>query len=341
MQKSLHWLTIGLLIVILSISLFIAYRAKAENNVTEYKIIPIQLPKYFTPTQWITANRVFGLMGNKFIEFNPETGSWHVLHPNVWAGVMDSSGRFLAYRNEKGLSYLSLGDSKSIIRINPNSDSQPHCWSPDGRYLLYSIADEWTPSYYIYDRESGESRPFTFKNVENFLSEPLGWIKLDGSEELIFSLRFSTSKTGEREYRSAGYRAELYKASLDGTFKPLVQVDDGQFVLFDGFDAKHSLGYYHIFNQEGQIRGVDLTTSKPTTEWSFAQGKQISLSETSKLALINTDYLKLVALQNPQKPLYTFGFEYKRVLWSEDKREALIFPSEESEVTNGYLLQTQ
>ncbi len=329
------------LILLLFISFFgfIGFRVYAAPD-AKFQVVKVNLPPKFLPLQWNEDGWVVGLLGDKLIRYQPEMGVWKVIFPHVWSSLTDSKGEWFAFSNENGLQYAKLGDSKSLAVIDPDPELRIHLCSPNGRYLLYSRLDGCFSEYFIYDRMSGEIQSFQFKNVENFLSEPLAWKNVDGKDQLIFILRFSASKTGEKKYRSAGYRASLYRANIDGEFIPLVDSEDGQFLIFDGFSLDGEKGYYHFFSEEGKIREVDLRTGESSQEWTFENVRSVSLAEEENLALVERDSLELLDL-NKNEILYKFRFEYKRMIWSPDHRKILILPSIDSDLDIGYLIQIQ
>lgn len=331
---------VSLILVLICIIGFVALQTYADQQLPKVAVNPVQLPKYFEPVRWGEDGWLYGMMGSKFLRYQPVTGEWKLLVPHVWNGQVDQGGRFLAFIDENGLQYLDIKNGGGIKLIDSQSDLKIHTWSPDGKKLLYSKTDEWSSEYYIYDLELAEIQPYQFANVENFLSEPIYWRENTGTDQLLFSLRFSRSRTGEKEYRSGGYRSELYLGNAKGHFSPLVEVKDGEYLLVDSIGADGNTIYYHYYGQAGNVYECDLSTGQARLAWEFGQVKKVSISPESELAFLEKDQLELVDL-NQNQTLHTFTFEYKRVIWSPDHRQALVYPSKESAVTTGYLVQLQ
>lgn len=329
-----------LILVLICIIGLIAFHTYANQDLTKAQVNPVQLPKSFEPVQWAKDGWIYGTMGTKFIRYNPETGSKKMLLPHVWSGLSDSQGRHVAFINEKGLQYVDLIDGNGIQLIDSKSDLQIHLWSPDSKQFLYSRVDERSLEYFIYDLDKGERRSYPFKNVENFLSKPIYWRDGTTQDQLLFSLRFSRSRTGEQEYRSGGYRSELYLANDTGEFTPLVEVKDGEYILVDEISSNGEKVYFHFFGKAGEIYECDLSIGESHLVWSFDQIKNVVLAPEINLGFIEKDHLELIDL-NQDEIIHTFSFEYKRVIWSYDHRQALVYPSRESAVTTGYLVQLQ
>lgn len=329
-----------LILVLICIIGLVAFHSHANQDLAKVQVNSVHLPKYFQPIQWAQNGWIYGMLGTKFIRYNPDAGTWKMLLPHVWSGLNDPQGRYVAFINEKGLQYIDVTDDKEIQLIDSRSDLQIHLWSPDSKQLLYSRGDERSSEYFIYELETGERRSYVFKNVENFLSQPIYWRGGMTQEQFLFSLRFSRSQAGEREYRSGGYRSELYLANGMGDFTPLVEVKDGEYLLVDGISSNGDKVYYHYYGKTGEIYEFDLSNRETYLVWNFDQVKNVALAPEINLGLIEKDFLELVDLKQ-NETIHTFSFEYKRVIWSYDQRKALVYPSEKSAVTTGYLIQLQ
>lgn len=328
-----------LLVVVIAVA---GWRVYADQQGTaKYKVQNVQFPKYFDPVQWNANGWVLGTMSDKFLKFQPETGAWKVLCSGVWSGVADSADNELAFRNEKGIQYVDLANGGAPVLIDANPDATIHFWSPDGRYLLYSHVGDFSSDYFIFDRETLISTPYRFANVENFLSEPVAWKRINGRDQLIFILRFSKSKTGDESYRSTGYRSEIYLANLQGYFTPLVQVPDGNYIVVDGISPDNKRIYYHYYDKKEQIWEKNLATGSNDKRWDNIQyGNDLTISADRGVGLLDRDSLQLVSLKKNES-LYTFAFQYSKVIWSADQTKALILPDMDSKATTGYLVTVQ
>lgn len=330
------------IILLVAVFAIAGWRVYADQQSTSrYKIQNVRFPKYFDPVQWNADGWVTGTMSDKFLKYQPETGAWKVLFSGVWSGVTDSADKELAFRNEKGLQYVDLANSGTPVLIDTNPDATIHFWSPDGRYLLFSHLGESSTDYFIFDRETLISTPYQFANVENFMSEPVAWKRINGRDQIIFILRFSKSKTGEGAYRSTGYRSEIYLANLQGQFTPLVQVPDGNYIVVDGISPDNQRIYYHYYDKKEQIWEKDLATGSNVKRWNNIQyGNQLTISTDSEVGLLDQDSLQLVNLKKHES-VFTFAFQYSKVVWSADQTKALILPDLDSKETTGYLVTVQ
>lgn len=320
---------------------FMALQVYADQGfLLRFKVLEVQIPKYFHPVQWNPDGWIYGVMSDRFLKFNLATGEWKVLQSNVWSGVVDERGKVLAFRNEKGLYYVDLtrGGETGLVDSDPRMTL--HFWSPDGRYLFYSRPGKWASEYYLYDRMRDVSRPYVFANVENFLSEPIAWKRFNGADRILFLVRFSRSQTGESAYRSTGYRGEFHLAALDGRLTPLFQGKDGEFPVYDGFSADLTRVYYHFSHQKSQIWEFDLLTGKSIPRWTLDLAKRMSLAADRNAGLVERKSLELVNLRKGET-MHTFSYEYDRMIWSADHARALILPSIDSRVTKAYLLSLQ
>lgn len=318
-----------------------AFQVYADQGfLLRFKVLEVQAPKYFHPVQWNADGWIFGMMSDKFLKLNPVTGEWKVLQSNVWSGIVDDQGKVLAFQNEKGLQYVDLSKAGKPILVDSHPRAVHHFWSPDGRYLFYSYQGEWASDYYIYDRVQDVSKPYVFANVENFLSEPIAWKKFNGVDQILFLVRFSQSRAGERSYRSTGYRGEFHLANLKGRLTPLFPGKDGEFPAYDGISADLTKVYYHFSHQKNQIWEFDLNTGKSVPRWTIGMVKRMSLAGDRNAGLVERKSLELVNLRKGET-IYTFSYEYDRTIWSPDHAKALILPAMDSRVTKAYILSLQ
>lgn len=218
------------------------------------------LPKYFDLTGWLGKNKFHGLQGDQFIIWDTENGTTELLLKNVWTILLSPDHTSLAYTNQKGLNIFDLKTLKSVnaVKAGKNlSDGSaiPACWSPDSTKLMYALEHEWHSDFHILEVGTNQSTPFVFKDVKNFLSTPVAWLK---NGNILFIVSSAQSKEGTREYMSAGYRSDLMEADPEGNFRPITQMEDYQYIHFAGLTENEKEALVIIREKTGAERKVAL-----------------------------------------------------------------------------------
>ncbi|MCL6635306.1 MAG: hypothetical protein K6T29_05995 [Peptococcaceae bacterium] len=216
-------------------------------SINVYRAVMVEkqgLPDYIDLQGCYDGKRLYGMRGEQFVVWDVENNAAEVLINGAWSARLSPDRTKVAYNNRQGISILDLKTLSSVIAVRPDRGDSggltpaPAVWSPDSRQLLYSVDHEWNSDYFIYDLASGTSRPFLFKNVENFLSKPAAWLK---NGEILFTVSFSRSRDGKKEYTSSGYRSDLMAAGGDGVFRRLTDMDDFHYVEFAGLTENEDL----------------------------------------------------------------------------------------------------
>ncbi|MBO8136735.1 MAG: hypothetical protein H0Z40_01140 [Desulfotomaculum sp.] len=243
-----------------------------KNNKFNFEVKELNdVPFYFTPTGWLNSVEIIGQASERLIAWNVDNKHQKILAESIWTGIASSDGKCAAYANEEGLKIVSLvsGAEISPVSLEAKEKTIPvalpmlYAWSPDGKKLIYAYDFEWTSEFYIYDGKKAVSTPYVFKNFENFLSYPVGWID---NEHILFVVSSSTSKTGEQQYTEAGYRSNLLVGDLSGNLKPLTDTDDFNYIWSpDIASGKTAYILYKLKNNAKELHVLDLESGSNKT----------------------------------------------------------------------------
>lgn len=222
------------------------------------------LPMYFDLMGWLSKNKFYGLQGNQFMVWDTENGTSELLLEDAWTVLISPDHTRLAYTNQKGLNIFDLNTLKSdnVVKSGKSlSDGSaiPACWSPDSNTLIYAIEHEWYADFYMLDVEANLSTPFVFKEIKNFLSTPVAWLK---NGNILFIVSSAQSKEGIREYMSAGYRSDLMEADPEGHFRPITHMEDHQYISFTGLTENEQEALVIIHEKAGTERKAALVNLK-------------------------------------------------------------------------------
>ncbi|MTI81497.1 MAG: hypothetical protein FH758_11570 [Firmicutes bacterium] len=231
-----------------------------EFNVT---VTPInEVPNYFTPSNWLGDKKLFGISGSRLIIWNRENKQQRILAEDVWTGTISPTGKDVAYVNEQSLYVLDVEGGISISPVDletkeksiPVAHPMPYSWSPGGSKLIYAYDYEWSSEFYIYDSQTGTSKPYQFKNQDNFLSYPVGWIN---NKQLLFLVSSSEPKTGKQEYTESGYRNNLMIGDMAGNLQALTDNQDFNFVLSPYIGDGDNIAYI-LYNKNNDSKELHL-----------------------------------------------------------------------------------
>ncbi|MHB8985551.1 MAG: TolB-like translocation protein [Eubacteriales bacterium] len=225
------------------------------------------LPDYFEIAGWFSKNKFYGMRGEQFTIWDMESGNAEVFLNEAWTSVLSPDRTKAAYNNKQGLFILNFKTlaSTRAVAINQstasgvNGPAVPVIWSRDSQKLLYAIEHEWSADFYIYDIPTGSVSPFKFKNIDNFLSSPVAWLK---NGDILFMVGSARSRDGKSDYRESGYRSNLMRANPEGVFTPLTETEDSNYVEFAGLTENDSEALIIIRdknNEHRQAAAVNLT----------------------------------------------------------------------------------
>jgi hypothetical protein len=228
------------------------------------------LPTYFELKGLFDKNKFYGMRGEQLSVWNIESGISETFINDAWSAIISPDQTKAAYNNRLGLFILdfkTLAASRASDPVRSQATGAavipaPAVWSPDSRKLLYAVEHEWFADFYIYDLLDGKSTPFPFKNINNFLSKPVAWLK---NGDILFIVSDSQSMDGKKEYTSSGYRSNLMLADQDGVFRKLTEMDDFHYVEFAGLtgDESEALVIIHDrYNASRKAALVDLASGK-------------------------------------------------------------------------------
>lgn len=194
------------------------------------------LPVSFDATGWLSRNMFYGLKGNQFLLWDTDKGATELLLTDAWNILLSPDLSKLAYTNKKGLNIFDLHSLTSFTAVKAGktiTDNQAalFCWSPDSNKLIYGFEKVWHTDFFIFDSETKKSQPFTFKNETNFLSTPVAWLP---NGKILFIVSSSSSKSGCKDYKHAGYRSDLMETDLEGNFRPITRMKDHSYLSFAG-----------------------------------------------------------------------------------------------------------
>lgn len=193
-----------------------------------------EAPKYFVPSAMLPDGSLFGMSGSQITAWDPQSGTVKTFGGDAWSAVLSPDGEKIAYIDEQGLHLLDISTNTTAIlaehAVQDDSSLAPGVWSPDASKFMYMFVREWTSDFYIHHVATGENTAYEFKNMPNFLSRPVDWRE----SGLFFAVHANQSKTGAREYRENGYRADLVLGDDEGNLTPVTRMDDGQFALYCG-----------------------------------------------------------------------------------------------------------
>lgn len=220
------------------------------------------LPRHFNAVDWFDSYTLYGLRGNQFTIWDPDKGTVELLLQEAWEILLSPDRARLAYTNKRGLNIFDLKTLKSKPAVENSgklsvSQAAPVCWSPDSDKLLYAIEHEWYSDFYILDIATGKSSPYTFNNVDNFLSKPAAWLK---NGNILFLVSSARSRDGDRAYMSAGYRSDLMEGSPEGNFRAITRMEDYSYISLAGLtgDEREALVLIREKGLEYKAALVDL-----------------------------------------------------------------------------------
>lgn len=217
------------------------------------------LPKYFEITGWFSKNKFYGMRSEQLTVWDAESGNSEVFLNKAWTATLSPDRTRAAYNNDQGLFILNFKTLASTGAVGINQSlaawatgpATPVIWSRDSQKLLYALEHEWNSDFYIYDIPSGSSSPFKFKNVDNFLSRPVAWLK---NGDILFVVGSSRSRDGKRDYHESGYYSDLMRAGPDGILTPLTETADFHYVEFAGLTENENEALIMIRDKNNENR---------------------------------------------------------------------------------------
>ncbi len=259
------------------------------NNTHTAKITEMNTLKYFIPSAVTPDGSLFGVPGSNLTFWNPKTGEIKNIG-SAWSGMLSPDATKLAYTDERGLYMLDVdtGAVTSVVQNPSQGDSSLTLglWSPDSNKFMYMYVREWSSDYFIYNIGSGEKTAYEFQNIPNFLSSPVDWL----DNGLLFIVHANKSKSGKQEYRENGYRSDLMLADIDGNFKPVTSLDDGQFVLYGGTTGNNLAIFIAVWEGESKTSVGLLNIDEEKIDFLPLQEKTFmgSISPDGKFAVLIT-----------------------------------------------------
>lgn len=195
----------------------------------------LNAPRYFTLSDWVTNDTLWGLAGENPVDINTTSGAARAWGVRASGARRSPDGSALAWADTTGIWIMRRsGRPRRILRFSslpqrpagdPTFDIR---WAPNGRRLLTSWAEEGGVTYALVDTISGGFEPLALRAPG--YGPPAVALWLD-DRRIVFTIRATGGKEGATGYRESGWRGDIAVHDL-GTheFDRATSVPDGVFL---------------------------------------------------------------------------------------------------------------